>query len=143
MTVIAWDGKAMAADRMRLVDGTPMPACKVFKVRSSDGRQFLVGCAGDSWDATQFLKWMRSQADKDKPAPSSLYALVIDEKRRIWLAAEKLIYHEVTLPFFAVGSGSNYAIGAMAAGKSARQAVRIAARFDNKCGLGVDVVRFR
>lgn len=37
---------------------------------------------------------------------------------------------EINMPFAAIGSGTDLAIGAMAAGKSARDAVSIAARFD-------------
>lgn len=38
-------------------------------------------------------------------------------------------------PWAAVGSGSAYALGAMVAGKTAVEAVRIACRLDNNCGM--------
>lgn len=44
------------------------------------------------------------------------------------------------MPFWAAGSGADYAMGAMAAGKDAKEAVEIACRFDINCGLGVDVL---
>lgn len=37
-------------------------------------------------------------------------------------------------PYFAVGSGENYAFGAFACGKSAKEAVKIAAQFDPNTG---------
>ncbi len=43
-------------------------------------------------------------------------------------------------PFAAIGSGSGIALGAMAAGKTAAEAVEIAARFDSGTGNGVDVL---
>lgn len=142
MTVIAWDGKVLAADRRRTVNGTPMPATKIFKIKSPDGRLFLVGCAGDSFDCGQFVRWMRTANENDKPTTTSLSALVIDEKARAWYLSEKLLYHRVSVRCWAIGSGADYALGAMAAGRTAPQAVRIASKLDIHCGQGVDVVRF-
>lgn len=47
---------------------------------------------------------------------------------------------EVNLPFAAVGSGKALALGAMAAGKSAKEAVRIGCRFDINSRLPVHTV---
>jgi hypothetical protein len=44
---------------------------------------------------------------------------------------------EINAPFAAVGSGKEFALGAMAAGKSAADACRIACRFDINSGLPV------
>lgn len=38
------------------------------------------------------------------------------------------------------GSGRDYAMGAMARGANAKEAAEIAMRFDNGCGMGIDVV---
>lgn len=140
MTVIAFDGKYLVGDRRRTVDGSPMSARKVFKVRANDGRKFLVGCAGCSWDAVAFVRWVSGRGDK--PSPTAFCAISIDEKNRIWYVAEKLIYHRITLPYFAIGSGSDYAIGAMACGKTAAEAVRIAIKLDVHCGNGIDSISF-
>lgn len=42
--------------------------------------------------------------------------------------------------FWAFGCGRDFALAAMHCGKDAREAVEIASRFDNGCGLGVDVM---
>jgi len=44
-------------------------------------------------------------------------------------------------PFFAVGSGGDFALGAMAAGKTAPEAIEIAAKHDSYTGPIVDVHR--
>lgn len=142
MTVIAWDGRELAADRKRTIYHTPTPARKVWRARAKDGRRFLVGCAGEIEDCVQFVRWIKSQNPEQKPAPTNFGALVIDERRRIWLVEQKLVYFQVREKLWAIGSGADYALAAMACGKSAAEAVRIAIRFDNRCGLGVDVVRF-
>ena len=43
----------------------------------------------------------------------------------------------------AIGSGSEYALGAMAMGASAKRAVQIASRFDPSTGRGVTVAKVR
>jgi hypothetical protein len=42
----------------------------------------------------------------------------------------------------AVGSGGAYALGAMLAGKSAEDAVKIACKLDNNSGLPIESLRF-
>jgi hypothetical protein len=49
---------------------------------------------------------------------------------------------EVASPFYAIGSGAHYAMGAMAAGASPKRAVEIAAQFDGSTGFGVDVIKW-
>lgn len=142
MTTIAWDGRTLAADRRRTLGDTPTPARKIFDVKAPDGRRYLVGCAGDSWDCVAFMRWMRTQKPEDKPALSNFSAMAIDERHRVWYVAEKLVYHEIVMPFWAIGSGSDYALGAMAAGKTAREAIRIASRLDIHTGNGCDTLSF-
>ena len=45
---------------------------------------------------------------------------------------------EIIDPFFAWGAGSDFAMGAMAAGANAREAVLIANKHENDCGMGID-----
>jgi ATP-dependent protease HslVU (ClpYQ) peptidase subunit len=142
MTTIVWDGRILAADRKRVVLGTPTPARKVFRVNRSNGDRYLVGCAGDLSDCVAFLRWMKSNGEAVKPSPTSFQALVIDAKRRIWWIDEKLVYIRLTEKRWAVGSGADYALGAMVAGKSAIEAVRIASRLDNSSGMGMNAVWF-
>lgn len=46
-------------------------------------------------------------------------------------------------PFYADGSGGEYAMGAMAMGANARQAVQVACRFDLASGDGIDTLTLR
>lgn len=142
LTVIAWDGKTLAGDRMRQVYFTPTPARKVWRARAKDGRRFLVGAAGEIVDCVAFVRWLKKGTDELKPTPTDFIGLVIDDKRQIWMVDQKLVYFRIREKFWSIGSGADYAIAAMACGRSAADAVRIASRFDSRCGLGVDVVRF-
>lgn len=42
--------------------------------------------------------------------------------------------------FMAWGSGRDFALGAMACGKSACEAVEVACKFDTGCGNGIDAI---
>lgn len=142
MTVIAWDGKTLAADRRRTVGGTPMQATKVRKVRDEGTtREYLVGCAGDSFDCVQFIDTFKF-GEWDRVKPVDFAALIVDQDALIWFMGERPLVHQISLPRFAIGSGADYAIGAMAAGATALEAVRIASQYDIHCGDGADEVSF-
>lgn len=144
MTCIVWDGRVLAGDRLRLDDNNSAPNLvrKVWLVRAPNGRRYLVGCAGDSYDCVAFVRWLKYQRPGDKPAPTHFGALVIDEKLRVWSVNHKLVYVELTAKYAAIGCGYQFALGALACGADAVKAVRIAARFDAHVGGGVNVVRF-
>lgn len=143
VTCIAWDGKRLAGDRMVTSNGNaPFPTRKVFRVKTTDGRRMLIGLAGDTYDCTAFLRWVKNPEKDKQPTATGFSALVIDEKRRIWMIQEKLIYVQLHKRYHALGSGWQYALAAMECGRSSAQAVRVAARLDREVGMGVDVVRF-
>lgn len=146
MTTIAWDGKTLAGDRQSTFDGTPARTRKVFRFSRPDrGDVVLCGCAGDTGDCQVYIRWAKDKdaIKKGPPAFKSLVVLSIDSKRRIWCATENMHWYRIGAKFWAIGSGAEYALGAMAAGKSARDAVRIASKLDTSTGFGVDVVSFR
>ena len=140
MTTIAYDGKTLAADRQM---GGWMNVGKIFKLK--DG-SYAAG-AGNNFDAIRrIVAWLIAGSKQDarpeireQDAPD----LLIVDKHGVcnWMTWP---YHEgpvITEPFFAVGSGSEYALGAMASGMSARRAIEIACRFDAHSGKGIDAVR--
>lgn len=136
MTTVAWDGKTLAADR-RLSDG--ITNCKIWKL--SKGR--YISGAGAYDDMTEIVAWMRKGAKvKDRPTDinSTTMLLVCSNGKAYWLTIPYLRPVEIREPFYAIGSGAAYAVGAMAAGKSAGEAVAIASRFDPATGNGVDTV---
>ncbi|MBK8772489.1 MAG: hypothetical protein IPM06_18985 [Rhizobiales bacterium] len=107
-----------------------------------DGRIFLVANAGLESDSRSFKEWMLG-LHADRPSFSDLSAMVIDEQRRIWLYTEKTHgYEQVHARCWAIGTGCDYALGAMHAGADAKKAVKIAAKLDVNTGFGVTSVRF-
>lgn len=140
MTTIAFDGKTLAADRQM---GGWINVCKIFKLK--DGR--IAAGAGNNFDAVRcIVAWMNAgskPADRpDIPSDDAPHILVVSKCAKLtWIMWP---YHEgmpITESFFAIGSGSEYAMGAMAVGASARKAVEVACRLDAHSGKGIDVVR--
>lgn len=121
-----------------------MPYRKVFRVMAPNRRRALVGYCGSGAFIAAHLHWLRGG---ERPAFTHArfewQVLMVDDSFRVWSRCDDADYWDPrTLPRWAVGSGADLAIGAMACGKTAREAVRIACRYDFKSGLGVDVVKF-
>lgn len=143
MTTIAFDGKLVAADRRISGDGHALT--HVRKLHSVSGR-WIVASAGTAADCDAFLRWVKDHGHlmPDNPAPNEgdeFQGLVIDRR------TGKVTYYDldgkafpVTAPI-AIGSGAQYARGAMLAGKDARAAVKIAAQCDGGTGGKIDYLR--
>lgn len=144
MTTIAWDGECLAADRAAWSGAFKYRVKKVHKI-TRDGRTFLVAMCGDGAFAELVLRWMRGG---DHPglypnADNITIGVVVDEKRRVWrLDAQKMSYSRVLEKIHATGGGQDFAIGALEAGASAKQAIQISMKRSDYAGLGVDVVKF-
>lgn len=85
----------------------------------------------------RFLAWYKAGADPaewkgDKP---DLRALVVKPSGEVFLYDEGLTPSgPIACDHYAIGSGSDFALGAMAMGADAAQAVRVAAIYDSNSG---------
>lgn len=144
MTTIAYRDGVMAADSLVTGHGIRMGSlAKV--IRAKDGT--LAGAAGNTLDSAKLLTWVRLMGaecrDNDVPPTEDKdTSLLIAYPDGIveWIGA-----HDgrvaVDAGFHAIGSGGEIAIGAMAFGATAEQAVEIACRFDVWSGGPVQVER--
>lgn len=140
MTCIAWDGKTLAADRLRVTCGLKSTATKIYRVPGG-----IVGFAGSEVHALRVLAWFRGARGGEFPAPPSsdegADALFIDSSGA-WFYASTChgvgIYRDD--PFLAMGCGRDYAMAALYCGKTAREAVEVACALDNGCGYGIDTL---
>ena len=64
MTTVAWDGKALAADKQITWGGTPLITTKVHRARSKDGRRVIFGCAGKSFEIQAFVDWVNGKRER-------------------------------------------------------------------------------
>lgn len=141
MTVICFRAGQMAADSSCFVDDTAIHGMK--KVHRIGGG--LVGCAGNVASIDAFVRWLRDGAiDGDYPLMESLEAIVVDPRGRVSAyddnSAEPI---EVRAPYCAIGSGRDFALGALHAGADARGAVRAAIKHHGPVKGPVRVYRLR
>lgn len=141
MTVIAWDGLKLAADRMAVCGGTKRSVRKLY-VR--DGLVFA--WSGELGRLQELMDWHVKGCDPatypNKGDKEWSRLCVFNPKAR---TIEVFEDSHIPLPFdwcvpWAWGSGMDYALGAMHAGKCASDAVRAACYYSDSCGLGIDSI---
>jgi hypothetical protein len=138
MTTIAWDGRTLAADKQSTSGGTPTPTTKIFEAISPDGERWIYGCSGQSAMCQEFTR--RLNAGLPMTDMTDFDVLAVDPAGGVWWASHNLVWSRMQVKNWAMGSGADYALGAMAAGASAAAAIDIAMRLDVNTGIGVDAL---
>lgn len=142
MTIIAWDGKMLAADKRSVNSGLARTVTKIHRIS-----RFLVGASGSFDSTVEALAWVergrhtddypKSQYDKDDYA----VVFVIEPHTDFVFVYERSPYPlRFEDRFFAMGSGRDVALAAMHCGKTAKEAVEIACLFECSCGNGIDTL---
>lgn len=116
----------------------PFKARKHIKIRDS-----VFAGAGDLDDISKYFGWLRDGGDTPElGAELGLDILEVSEEGiHIW--GKKFVRLKVDEKAYAVGSGSQYAMGAIAAGCTPKQAMAIAAKLDMGTGKQVEFARFK
>lgn len=140
MTTIAWDGMTLAADRQATVGNAVF---MVNKLHRHDG--WILAYFGDADAGEEVLTWFRAGA-KPEDFPENQRK---DDRFSPLLAIRRgeIIVFERTPQAvryppqrFAMGSGRDFALAAMHCGRTAAEAVEVAALFDPGTGFGVDTM---
>ena len=140
MTVICWDGKTLAADRMGDAGGLRRTTTKIFRF---DGGLF--GSAGRGSRAAEMFAWIKDGSDPQRVPPFQLTdeyqdVMVVRNDRTVWIYGQSAYPFRMEDPFHAIGSGRDFAMAAMLLGHDARTAVEVASQFCSGCGMGVDTL---
>jgi ATP-dependent HslUV protease subunit HslV len=126
MTTIACDGKSMAGDGRSRDAGGLICSESIAKVRRlKDGRIF--GLAGNPYDLNAIEAWLNDGGEFPQIDKDNFDLLVLEADGRAYSYSPRGGRSEQLLPAGA-GSGIDLAIGAMEAGASAEEAVRIACK---------------
>ena len=143
MTVIAWDGKILAADKQVTYGNLRRVTRKIFKVGDC-----FVAFAGTAGTSHVLLNWFKS-GEKKEAWPSEIqqteewsHLIVANKSAFYWYDRHPYKLH-LRQKLSAWGIGSDFAIGAMEAGADAITAVRIASKHCEGCGFGVDWFQVR
>ncbi len=132
MTTVAFKDGQLAADTLANSNGNRI--CHVTKIYERNG--VLIAGSGSLAQCQRFWDWARTGMKGEPPAHDEEHgyegALIWDD--HILLFTPIGIIRRPTAPFWATGSGWELAMGAMAAGATAREAVEIAAEVDLHTG---------
>ena len=142
MTVIAFDGKTLAADkRMCQGGGIARTVTKIVRTRSSGE---LLAITGGLDVGRELEAWYLMGAKVvDFPANAkddTAMLIVIKPNGEIWTWAAGPYPTRIESEKAAFGSGRDFAEAAMYLGESAVDAVAVACVFQSDCGNGIDVL---
>lgn len=141
MTTIAYRDGVLAADRRAYSGGKSPIGLKTKVERLKDGS--LLGVSSTVVGAsTQIRDWVERGCPLPAPddlQPESFELLLIRPSGEVFYACNApTLTGPLEAAFLAVGSGSDYALGAMSMGASAVEAVEVAASHDPWTGGGVN-----
>lgn len=137
MTTIAYKDGVLAADTLITANGM---ICGYAKKIWRAGR-LLIGGAGSDAVTNTFRDWVKDGMSGDHPLKKDIGNLFIvkpDGLTVMWCDDGPFLMKET---FWALGSGEEVAMGAMAAGASARKAVQLACARDTRSGGDVTVLK--
>ena len=146
MTCIAWDGKLLAADKLVISGYKRASFTKIRRIGDA-----LVGFAGNTILTNAMFSWIEIGENPDKFPEAQRDKDNFTAGMKITLDGQIYLYENAPIPWlnerkiWAIGSGAEIAIGAMAAGASAEDAVKIACEWCYLTGGfsgGVDVLSF-
>lgn len=139
MTVIAWDGQTLSADRRMVNSGLIRTTTKLRRFG-----ELRVGCSGDAAAMVEMFAWIESGRNTDnfprmqREKDDWCVCVVIEADRTISLYERSPLPIRIEDQQYACGSGRDFALAAMFLGHTAAEAVEVAAHFECGCGNGVD-----
>ncbi len=154
MTVIAYAKGVLAADTQGTTDGGMIVRTKKIEYLKNGT---VLGTAGDA-DCREVVSLLGKASLSKMPSKASLiktqtifegiwifpdllaiFMISIENEDNKWTAEIRPMLDD----WATCGSGSKYAAGAMAAGKSAVDAVKIACKLDANCSLPVEIYKIK
>lgn len=144
MTTIAWDGKTMAGDTGCVTGDLCSHKEKIQKLCIA--RKFpnqpdftnvphcVVGGAGELWKIQQLIRWLGSTEYELPPSTENKATILIVHPKHVgvFVLQDQLELIHIVTPFWAIGSGSSMAMGALASKASAVEAVYVVREYG--CG---------
>jgi len=135
MTTIATDGNTIAADGL-VVAGTVVSKRNAVKLYRLDDE--IVGLSGKLDECVNYMAWYRGESEN--PPGGDIEVVHLREDGIYTGNAPGYNLFKVDAPY-TIGSGEGIAMGAMVAGVSPADAVRIAAKYDIYTGGRIRVMK--
>ncbi len=141
MTVIAWDGKILAADKLANTSDMRRSVTKITKAPNGN----LLFSAGSFDTITALYQWYNKAGNDDEFYRvqkendwQPLNVIYIDGT--IWRYERHPVPFKIEDKFITAGSGAHFAIAFLSMGLGAEEAVRRTIEFDPYSGGGIDVL---
>lgn len=148
MTTIAFDGRTVAADRQMTIGGTAVksPFAKISRVKYEGAKSVVGFSSGNVCHVAPVIDWMHRGCPNDDTKPDihtegKDFSLMLVNAAGVFYATESLNLIPIGNIPWAIGSGADFALGAMAAGASAKRAILLTMDLDTSTGMGIDVLR--
>ena len=145
MTVIAWDGKTLATDRMANDGSQKWESSKAWYSKRYKEDECIITGTGLLAHIIQMKAWYIQGGDVDSFRDLPCNRVAYSTSQLIVVRREGLYVFEGHHPvlrkeeFCAFGDGKEIAMGALAMGATAKQAVLICNDFSLHCGKGVEL----
>ena len=143
MTTIAVNKTMMAGDK-QFTHGSGtllVGATKIWEIPAEsskilfDNKRTFIGLAGNADCFGNIINYLWIPEGKP-PKIRDVEMLMLNDKGQIFHATTLSNWLRIQQPFFAIGSGMQFAIAAMESGKTPFDAVKIASKFDAGTGKG-------
>lgn len=143
MTVIAFDGKTVAADKRCSFPGKNVGVTKIFRV-SVDEVLVIYGSGHSSTFAREWIAKGKPDIDFTPRGDDVKPSFAVIHRNGVVSRYEGSRFPLVTdaQSQYTEGSGRDYAAAAMLLGCDARKAVAVACELCQDCGNGIDVISF-
>ena len=139
MTVIAWDGKTLATDRMANDGSQKWESSKAWYGTNKDKEVVIITGVGLAHYIRHLSEWYQQGMPEPSviPQPSHAKLIVVKKEGLYELSYKMLLPYDA--PYCAFGDGKEIALGALAMGATAGQAVNICNEHSLQCGKGVEL----
>lgn len=139
MSVVAWDGNVLATDRMANDGSLKWESSKAWYVVSKQtGKICIVSGVGMLAHILEMRDWFRDSGNpEDLNIPKQTAELIVVDDEGLAVYSYNGTSVRLSAPM-AFGEGREYALGAMAVGADATQAVHVANEYSLHCGKGVE-----
>lgn len=139
MSIVCWDGKTLVTDRQATVAGHKFAVTKSKQL--SDGT--ILAWTGEHGKGLILAQWYEAGAKAEKwPEFQNendwCRLIVVTPNGEVFDYEQQPVAMKVEEPVFAFGAGRDFALGALAMGATAREAVEIVCRLSDSCGCGID-----
>jgi hypothetical protein len=98
---------------------------------------YLIGFTGSASDVVTAVSYLSRPDLFKKPPAARVSGLVVTDKHKIFMFEHYLKWVEIHAKYAAAGSGSEFAIGALAQGATPKEAVKVAMQHDVYTGMGI------